>query len=98
MMNEALSGVGSSAPLDLIVFAGWGVWVTIFDVVSTSSIWVMYDRFSSGIRTTLLAATGLWLGVFVILWLGLYNMNLTMLEVVVAALIVRNFWGTSMAA
>ena len=86
------------------------MWDTILNLVSTSSIWVMHDRFSSGIRTTLVAATGLWLGVFVILWLGLYNMNLATLEIILvalplawlevvgAALIVRSFWGTSMAA
>ena len=110
MMREALPGVGNVALMDLIVFASWGVWDTILVVVSTSSIWVMYDRFGSDFRTTLLAATGLWLGVFVILWLGLYKMNLATLEIilvalplawlemVVAALIVRSFWGTSTAA
>ena len=110
MMREALPEVGNVAPMDFVVFASWGVWDTILVIVATSSIWVMYDRFGSELRIALLAATGLWLGIFAILWLGLYNMNLATLEIIlialplawlemfVAALIVRSFWRASTAA
>ena len=110
MMREALPEVGNVAPMDVVVFASWGVWDTILVIVATSSVWVMYDRFGSELRTALWAATGLWLGIFAILWLGLYNMNLATpeiilialplawLEMMVAALIVRNFWRASTAS
>ena len=110
MMREALPEVGNVAPMDFVVFASWGVWDTILVIVATSSAWVMYDRFGPGFRIALLAATGLWLGIFAILWLGLYNMNLATLEIIlialplawlemfVAALIVRRFWRASTAA
>ncbi|MEM8975415.1 MAG: hypothetical protein AAGD43_25410 [Pseudomonadota bacterium] len=104
MMRDAFSGIDNIAPMNIAVFLSWGVWDTILVLVVTLSVWVVIDRFGSGIRAVLGAATGLWLGIFAILWLGLFNMNLATvgivlvalplawIEMVVAALIVRQFW------
>ena len=103
MMRDALPTLENVAPMSWTIFLIWGVWDTILIFCVTGFIWIYLERFGCGLVSAIAGASFAWLGIFVILWLGLYNMNLTNLsvvgvalllswiELVVAALIVRRF-------
>ena len=103
MMREALSDVANVAPMNLPVFLIWGVWDTILLLAVAGFVWLFLERFGEGFVQAVIAGSLIWIAIFGILWLGLYNMNLATpeilaialplawLEMVVAALIVR--WG-----
>lgn len=103
MMRDALPMVENVAPMSWSVFAIWGVWDTILVFCVTGFMWMYLERFGLGLGNAIRGATFVWLGIFVILWLGIYNMNLATLavvgvalvfswiEMVVAALIVNRF-------
>ena len=103
MMREALPMMENVAPMSWPIFAIWGVWDTILVFCVTGFVWIYLERFGCGIGNAIRGASFVWLGIFVILWLGIYNMNLTTLsvvgvalafswiELVVAALIVNRF-------
>jgi len=103
MMREAFPQIENIAPMNLPVFAIWGVWDTILLLVVTGFVWMFLERFGRGLRQSFIAGSLIWAAIFVILWLGLFNMNvatgamlaialpLSWLEMVVAAVIVN--WG-----
>ena len=103
MMRDALPTLENVAPMSWTIFLIWGVWDTILIFCVTGFIWIYLERFGCSLVSAIAGASFAWLGIFVILWLGLYNMNLTNLsvvgvalllswiELVVAALIVRRF-------
>jgi len=103
MMRDTYPELVNIAPMNFPVFMVWGVWDTILIFAVTGFTWLFLDRFGSGVRQALAAGTLIWVTVFVILWLGLFNMNiatkeilaialpLSWLEMVVAALVVN--WG-----
>lgn len=105
MVREAFPQIVNVAPMDLGVFAVWAVWDTILVLAVAGFVWIYLDRFGASTRNSLLAATFAWAAIFVILWLGVWNMGLTTpsivaialplawLELAVAALIVN--WGRS---
>ena len=103
MMREAFPQVEGIAPMNLPVFAIWGAWDTILVLAVTGFVFLFFDRFGNGLLQAIIAGSLIWTAIFVILWLGLFNMNiatgailaialpLSWLEMVVAALIVN--WG-----
>jgi len=103
MMREAFPQVEGIAPMNLPVFAIWGAWDTILVLAVTGFVFLFLDRFGNGLLQAIIAGSLIWTAIFVILWLGLFNMNiatgailaialpLSWLEMVVAALIVN--WG-----
>ncbi len=105
MMREAFPMVPDVAPMNLPVFMIWGVWDTILVLTATLLPWMAMKVFGASALRAVLYGTGVWMSVFVILWLGLYNMNmatvgvlaialpLAWVEMVVAALIV--WWFTA---
>ena len=108
LMRSSLSSIPDVAPMNWTVFAVWGVWDTILVFSVTGFIWLVIDRFEIHWRGAVLAGTFAWLGIFGILWLGLFNMNLatpeilayalplSWLELVCSALIVR--WSYSISS
>ncbi|MEM8784870.1 MAG: hypothetical protein AAGF19_03360 [Pseudomonadota bacterium] len=74
------------APMTLGVFAIWGVWDTILVAAATVIPWFALERFGPTARNAVLAGTGVWLTVFCLLWIGLYNMGLATLTVMAMAL------------
>ncbi len=86
MMRESLAGVADVAPMSLPVFLIWGVWDTILVCVVTGFIWIALDYFGNKQKIALLAGSGVWLAIFGILWLGLFNMNLATIEILIIAL------------
>ena len=99
-LREAVPG---SAPMSLGVFAAWGIWDTLVLFAATGFFWLWLTQFGTTIKQTIIAATLFWLAVFVVLWLGVFNLGLVpfqvfasalplaWLEMLIAALIVRWF-------
>ncbi len=86
MMRDAFPNIEDVAPMNLSVFLIWGIWDTILVCAATFIPWVCLERFGPTVRNAVWAGTGMWATVFVILWLGLWNMNLTPLSVLGVAL------------
>lgn len=86
MMREAMPMLPEVAPMNAVVFAIWGVWDTIWLLTLCGSVWLWLERFGPSTKQTYLAATLVWAAVFVIVWLGIFNMNLTGINVVAVAL------------
>ncbi|MGI3171515.1 hypothetical protein ACRARG_20370 [Pseudooceanicola sp. C21-150M6] len=86
MMRAELPMVPDVAPMNLPVFLIWGVWDTILIGAAVFFQCLMFDRYGLNARTAILAGSLLWLGIFGILWLGLWNMNLTSLSILAVAL------------
>lgn len=86
MMREAFPELTDIAPMSLAVFLSWAVWDTIL-VVSVSLIaWLSLYKIGLGWRAVFVTGTAIWAAIFVILWLGLWNMNLTTGPIVLIAL------------
>lgn len=86
MMRDAFPALPGVEPMNIPVFLVWGVWDTILVVSVCSIAWLSLSRFGIAPRVILLTATGIWAAIFVILWLGLFNMNLTTVSIVLVAL------------
>jgi hypothetical protein len=103
MMKSAFPQIPEIAPMNLPVFLSWGVWDTILLFAVSCFSWLYLEHFGNGTRNAVIAATLVWLSIFVTLWQGLLNMNLATVgilaamlpwawaEMVVAALIVDWF-------
>jgi hypothetical protein len=101
MMRRTLGVVPDVAPMNIPVFLIWGLWDTILIVIATGFSWLVLERFGASVRTAVVAGTSVWAAVFVLFWVGLWNMNLATpavmavalplawCELVVAALIAR---------
>lgn len=99
-MQRAFPQVPDIAPMNVSVFLSWGIWDTLVMLAVTGFSWMFLDRFGGGTRSAVVAGTLVWFAVFVVLWLGLFNLNLATagialtalplawIEMVVAALIV----------
>ncbi|MCI4643264.1 MAG: hypothetical protein MRY64_00595 [Hyphomonadaceae bacterium] len=85
-MRRALPELEGVAPMNFGVFLVWGVWDTILLIFVTGFVWLWLERFGYGVKQALVAATLFWAGVFGILWIGIYNMNLADLSVLATAL------------
>ena len=86
MMREAFPMVPDVAPMNLPVFLIWGVWDTILVLTATLLPWMAMKFFGASALRAVLYGTGVWMSVFVILWLGLYNMNMATVGVLAVAL------------
>ncbi|MEM7216224.1 MAG: hypothetical protein AAF423_11840 [Pseudomonadota bacterium] len=86
MMREAFSIVPGIAPMNVPVFLSWGVWMTVLLVTLTVFVWLYLERFGYNVRNSVVSASIFWAATFIILWLGLYNMNLATLEIMIVAL------------
>lgn len=86
MMRDALPTLDNVAPMSWSIFAIWGLWDTILVFCVTGFVWIYLERFGTTTSNALAAGSFAWLGIFCILWIGLYNMNLTSLPVVGVAL------------
>jgi hypothetical protein len=86
MMRELLPQVPNIAPMNVPVFLVWGAWDTILVIAATAVPWLVAQRYGRSPLVALCAGTFLWMAVFVILWLALFNMSLADLRVVSVAL------------
>ncbi len=100
MVREAFPMIQDVAPINVGIFLSWMVWDTFLVFAVCCVVWLYLDRFGGGARNAVLAGTFIWIPIFVLLWLGLFNMNLatgaiiavawplSWLEMVVAALLI----------
>ena len=86
MMRAHLAEVPEAAPMNLPVFLIWGLWDTVLVLVATGFSWLILERFGTSPRVVVQAGTAIWAAIFVILWLGLWNMNLASLPILAIAL------------
>ncbi|MEL6475801.1 MAG: hypothetical protein AAFR17_00625 [Pseudomonadota bacterium] len=86
MMRDAFPGVPDVAPMSLPVFLIWGLWDLILVGAVTGVCWLYLGRFGASWLNGVIAGTCAWAGIFVLLWLGLWNMNLATGEVLAVAL------------
>lgn len=86
MMRDAFPMVPDVAPMNFPVFMIWGVWDTILALTATLLPWMAMKVFGASVSRAVLYGTGVWTAVFVILWLGLYNLNMATLGVLAIAL------------
>ncbi len=86
MMRDAFPTLPNIAPMNLPVFLIWGVWDTILVIAATLLPWMALKQFGASLSRAILYGTGVWLAIFVILWLGLFNMNLAPPMVLAVAL------------
>lgn len=86
MLRTALADVENVAPMSPGIFAIWGLWDAILVVAVTGFVWLFLERFGYGSRNAIFAGILFWMAVFVILWLGLFNMNLATLEILLVVL------------
>jgi hypothetical protein len=103
MMRKAMPQIQNVAPMNLGVFTIWGAWMTILWAAMTGFYCLYFERFGHDTRQVVTAATLVWLAIFCLIWIGIWNMNLApasvalvalpfaWLEMVIAAFIVR--WG-----
>lgn len=86
MMRDAFPTVPEVAPMNVPVFLIWGVWDTILVITATLLPWMAMKVFGASFSRAIVYGTAVWMAVFVILWLGLYNMNLATSKVLAVAL------------
>lgn len=87
MMRDAFPMIPDVAPMNLPVFMIWAVWDTVLVASVTVIAWLALDKFGTAFQASLTVATGIWATIFVILWLGLFNMNLATPPVLILALV-----------
>jgi hypothetical protein len=86
MTRDAMSGVQDVAPMNLTVFMIWGLWDTLLFAVVCIIAWLFHEKFGGGTLSAIAAGTLLWLTVFCVFWLAVWNMNLTVTRVPLIAL------------
>ncbi|EBA18463.1 hypothetical protein RSK20926_12109 [Roseobacter sp. SK209-2-6] len=86
MMRSAFPMLPDVAPMNLSVFMIWSIWDTILVLTATLLPSMAMKLFGASAVHAILYGTGAWMAVFVILWLGLFNMNLATTNVLAIAL------------
>ena len=86
MMREAFPLIPNIAPMNLPVFLVWGLWDTVLVLAATLLPFMAMKTYGSSLLRAVIYGTLVWMTVFVILWLGLYNMNLATLNILAVAL------------
>jgi len=86
VMRDTFPQISDVAPMNVTVFLIWGMWDTLLLLAITGFSWLVMERFGFTNRVAIFAGTAFWCTVFVILWLGLFNMNLATPQILLAAL------------
>lgn len=86
MLHEALVGQDGIAPMNLGIFALWGIWDLVLIAAATGFYWLWLERFGDSARQILLASAAFTLTIFGLIWLGIANMGLAPYTMIAAAL------------
>lgn len=101
-LRDHLSPLGDQVPpMNLRVFLIWGIWDTLLTAVTVYAYWLLSQKFGTTLRVAVKAGIYVWLGFFVLFWLGMWNMGLatagtvwialplSLIELVVCGLLAR---------
>ncbi len=103
MMRAAFPSVPDIAPMSFNAFLIWVMCGIILLTTQSIFTWTYLERFGNTLKNALIIGTLIWLAIFGVLWIALYNMNLatlsimsyalplSWLEMIISALIVH--WG-----
>jgi hypothetical protein len=103
MMRATFPQIPDIAPMNLKAFAIWSAWGIILLISQNIFTWMYLERFGNTVRNSLIIGTIIWLSIFGLFWIALYNLNLATLtilgyalsfswiEMIISALIVH--WG-----
>jgi len=86
MMRETFPNVSDVAPMNISVFLIWGIWDMIVVLAASFIPWLILTVFGNSFKKAVLAGTAVWLTIFTVLWLGMFNMNLATPEMLMIAL------------
>jgi hypothetical protein len=86
MMQKAFPQIPNVADMNLPIFMVWGLWDQVLVFAVTGFSWLLLEKFGSGLKIKIGAATAVWATVFVLLWVGFLNMNLATMAIVLAML------------
>ncbi len=76
-LRDHLSPLGDQIPpMNLGVFLIWGIWDTLLTAVTVYTYWLLSQKFGATLRIAVKAGVYVWLGFFVLFWLGMWNMGL----------------------
>jgi hypothetical protein len=86
LMRDAFPQIPDIVPMNIPVFLSWGVWDTLVLLAISGFTWMFLDRFGGGVRNAVVAGSLVWLAIFGVLWLGLFNMNLATVRILLTVL------------
>lgn len=86
MMREAFPQIPDIAPMNIPVFMIWSVWGMILLITQTIFTWTYLEHYGNNTKNAVQIGTLVWIAIFGILWLALYNMNLATLPIMGYAL------------
>lgn len=86
MLHQALAGQAGVAPMNLGIFALWGIWDLVLIASATGFYWLWLERFGDRARQILLASAAFTVTIFGLIWLGVANMGLAPYTMIAAAL------------
>ncbi|MEL6890096.1 MAG: hypothetical protein AAFP84_00755 [Actinomycetota bacterium] len=73
-LATSIDGVGR---IDLVIFSIWGLWGTLLSTVLVMLYWLLANCFGSTVRSAIASGTMAWFMCFVILWVGVANMQIS---------------------
>jgi hypothetical protein len=79
VMPEArsfLAAIPGALPMNLPVFAVWGVWDTVLTAAIVFMFWLISQVFGNTIRSVFISGTVSWAFFFLLFWVGMCNMGL----------------------
>lgn len=101
LIQDELSMIDGVARIDAVIFPIWGLWGTLLSGLLVWLYWMTAQSLGPSLRTAVISGGVCWLAGFVILWVGVANMQLTswtipavalplaLVEMVTAAMLAR---------
>ncbi|MEP0392163.1 MAG: hypothetical protein ABJ205_05385 [Erythrobacter sp.] len=86
MLHKAFPGQSHVAPMDLPIFALWGIWDMVLILGATAFFWLWHEKFGSHWKQIVIASLGFTITVFGLIWLGVANMGLAPYSLLFVAL------------
>jgi len=86
MLQEALAGQTGVAPMNLGIFALWGIWDLVLIAAATGFYWLWLERFGDSACPIVVASAAFTVTIFGLVWLGIANMGLAPYTMIAATL------------
>lgn len=87
MMRIAFPQIPDIAPMNITAFGIWSIWGIILLITQNIFTWLYLERFGNTFRNSLIIGTIIWLSIFGLFWIALYNLNLAPLIILFYALL-----------